>query len=187
MDLCQVCDQELESFQIETVQKELKTRLRVTRCFVRLSYPFAVHLDVKVSIRSCADRILFSAYKWTISRLSLVSDVSCFHLLFSFDASHSSRTRMCLTGPPVTSIRMRCNCGGATSSPMISNLILESISWIMCIKLRSFSNDRVMSLHVSDSSCVYPLPTGVIIGMDLAYNLWSAYGNWFPGMKLLMQ
>jgi len=34
---------------------------------------------------------------------------------------------------------------------------------------------------------IYPSPTGVIIGMDLAYNLWSAYGNWFPGMKPLIQ
>lgn len=34
---------------------------------------------------------------------------------------------------------------------------------------------------------IYPSPTGVMIGMDLAYNLWSAYGNWFPGMKPLVQ
>jgi pre-mRNA-processing factor 8 len=34
---------------------------------------------------------------------------------------------------------------------------------------------------------IYPSPTGVIIGMDLAYNLWSAFGNWFPGMKPLVQ
>jgi hypothetical protein len=34
---------------------------------------------------------------------------------------------------------------------------------------------------------IYHSPTGVMIGMDLAYNLWSAYGNWFPGMKLLIQ
>jgi hypothetical protein len=26
-----------------------------------------------------------------------------------------------------------------------------------------------------------------MIGMDLAYNLWSAYGNWFPGMKPLIK
>jgi pre-mRNA-processing factor 8 len=26
-----------------------------------------------------------------------------------------------------------------------------------------------------------------MIGMDLAYNLWSAYGNWFPSMKPLIQ
>ena len=34
---------------------------------------------------------------------------------------------------------------------------------------------------------IYPSPTGVMIGMDLAYNLWSAYGSWFPGMKPLIQ
>lgn len=45
-----------------------------------------------------------------------------------------------------------------------------------------------LSLHqVSDSMSIYPSPTGVMIGMDLAYNLWSAYGNWFPGMKPLIQ
>ena len=26
-----------------------------------------------------------------------------------------------------------------------------------------------------------------MIGMDLAYNLWLAYGSWFPGMKPLIQ
>ena len=31
----------------------------------------------------------------------------------------------------------------------------------------------------------YPSPTGVLI--DLAYNLQSAYGNWFPGSKPLIQ
>jgi hypothetical protein len=34
---------------------------------------------------------------------------------------------------------------------------------------------------------IYPSPTGVMIGMDLAYNLWSAYGNWFPGLRHLVQ
>lgn len=42
-------------------------------------------------------------------------------------------------------------------------------------------------LQVSDSMSIYPSPTGVMIGMDLAFNLWSAYGNWFPGMKPLIQ
>lgn len=41
--------------------------------------------------------------------------------------------------------------------------------------------------QVSDSMSIYPSPTGVMIGMDLAYNIWSAYGNWFPGMKPLIQ
>ena len=34
---------------------------------------------------------------------------------------------------------------------------------------------------------IYPSPTGLMIGMDLAYNLWSAFGNWFPGLKPLIQ
>ena len=44
-----------------------------------------------------------------------------------------------------------------------------------------------LALQVSDSMSIYPSPTGVMIGMDLAYNLWSAYGNWFPGLKPLIQ
>ena len=38
-----------------------------------------------------------------------------------------------------------------------------------------------------NSVSIYPSPTGVMIGMDLAFNLWSAYGNWFSGMKPLIR
>ncbi|KAJ3709541.1 NUC071 domain-containing protein [Lentinula raphanica] len=41
--------------------------------------------------------------------------------------------------------------------------------------------------YVSDPMSIYPSPTGVMIGMDLAYNLWSAYGNWFPAMAKIMK
>ena len=34
---------------------------------------------------------------------------------------------------------------------------------------------------------LYPSPTGVLIGIDLAYNVQSAFGNWFPGSKPLIQ
>src|SRR5258708_13089753 len=34
---------------------------------------------------------------------------------------------------------------------------------------------------------IYPSPTGLMIGMDLAYNLWSVFRNWFPGLKPLIQ
>lgn len=33
---------------------------------------------------------------------------------------------------------------------------------------------------------IYPSPHGVMIGIDLAYNLHSAFGNWFPGVKPLL-
>jgi pre-mRNA-processing factor 8 len=57
MDLCQVFDQEMEALQIETVQKET--------IHPRKSYKMN---------SSCADILLFSSYKWNISKPSLVSD-----------------------------------------------------------------------------------------------------------------
>jgi len=57
MDLCQVFDQELEPLQIETVQKET--------IHPRKSYKMN---------SSCADILLFSSFKWNISRPSLVTD-----------------------------------------------------------------------------------------------------------------
>lgn len=41
--------------------------------------------------------------------------------------------------------------------------------------------------YTTDSMSLYPSPTGIIIGVDLAYNIYAAYGNWIPGMKPLMQ
>ncbi|KAK0526747.1 pre-mRNA-splicing factor 8 [Tilletia horrida] len=41
--------------------------------------------------------------------------------------------------------------------------------------------------YTSDSTSIYPSPTGVLIAIDLAYNMHSAYGNWFPGSKPLIQ
>ena len=66
MDLCQVFDQELEPLQIESVQKET--------IHPRKSYKMN---------SSCADILLFLAYKWNISRPSLVTDVG--HLSLDYD------------------------------------------------------------------------------------------------------
>ncbi|KAG6421487.1 hypothetical protein SASPL_118040 [Salvia splendens] len=40
--------------------------------------------------------------------------------------------------------------------------------------------------YTTDNMSIYPSPTGVMIGLDLAYNLHSAFGNWFPGSKPLI-
>ncbi len=57
MDLCQVFDQELEALQIETVQKE------------------TIHPRKSYKMNSSAsDILLFSSYKWQISRPSLLTD-----------------------------------------------------------------------------------------------------------------
>lgn len=41
--------------------------------------------------------------------------------------------------------------------------------------------------YTTDNMSIYPSPFGVMIGIDLAYNMHSAYGNWFPGLKNLVQ
>lgn len=39
--------------------------------------------------------------------------------------------------------------------------------------------------YTTDSISIYPSPTGCLIAVDLAYNMHSAFGNWFPGIKTL--
>lgn len=41
--------------------------------------------------------------------------------------------------------------------------------------------------YTSDSMSIYPSATGLMIAIDLAYNLYSAYGQYFPGLKMLVQ
>uniref|UniRef100_A0A1X7T043 Uncharacterized protein n=1 Tax=Amphimedon queenslandica TaxID=400682 RepID=A0A1X7T043_AMPQE len=35
--------------------------------------------------------------------------------------------------------------------------------------------------------CIYPSPTGAMIGIDLVYNLHNAFGSLIPGMKPYIQ
>ena len=41
--------------------------------------------------------------------------------------------------------------------------------------------------YTTDNMSIYPSPTGALLAVDLAYNLYSGYGNWFPGAKPLLQ
>lgn len=41
--------------------------------------------------------------------------------------------------------------------------------------------------YTTDNMSIYPSPTGSLVALDLAYNLYSGYGNWYQGMKPLMQ
>ena len=41
--------------------------------------------------------------------------------------------------------------------------------------------------YTTDNMSMYPSPTGSLLAIDLAYNLYSGYGNWFPGSKALLQ
>ena len=41
--------------------------------------------------------------------------------------------------------------------------------------------------YTTDNLSLYPSPSGCLIAVDLAYNLYAAYGHWFPGAKPLIQ
>lgn len=41
--------------------------------------------------------------------------------------------------------------------------------------------------YTTDNVSIYPSTTGCLVAIDLAYNMYDAYGNWFPGMKELMR
>ncbi|CAK9437442.1 uncharacterized protein LODBEIA_P18200 [Lodderomyces beijingensis] len=41
--------------------------------------------------------------------------------------------------------------------------------------------------YTTDGTSSYPSPTGIVIAIDLAYNMYDAYGNWFPGLKALVR
>ena len=41
--------------------------------------------------------------------------------------------------------------------------------------------------YTMDNMSIYPSPAGCLLGVDLAYNLYSGYGNWFTGVKPLIQ
>jgi len=136
MDLCQVFDQELDALEIETVQKET--------IHPRKSYKMN---------SSCADVLLFAAYKWQISRPSLMGDAND-----TFDGTTTTKYWV--------DVQLRW---GDYDSHDVERYV------------------RAKFLdYTTDNMSLYPSPTGVLIGIDLAYNLYSAFGNWFPGCKPLL-
>ena len=107
---------------------------------------------------SCADILLFANYKWNISKPSLLHDSND-----SYEDDNSNNT--------------------------------SDRYWIDC-QLRWGDYDshdierycRAKFLdYTTDSMSIYPSPTGVLLGIDLAYNLYSGYGYWIPGSKPLLQ
>lgn len=137
MDLCQVFDQELDALEIETVQKET--------IHPRKSYKMN---------SSCADILLFAAYKWNVSRPSLLAD--------SKDVMDSTTTQKYW-------IDVQLRWGDYDSHDV-----------------ERYARAKFLD-YTTDNMSIYPSPTGVLIAIDLAYNLHSAFGNWFPGAKPLIQ
>jgi len=137
MDLCQVFDQELDALEVETVQKET--------IHPRKSYKMN---------SSCADILLFAAYKWNVSKPSLLAD--------SKDLMDNTTTQKFW-------LDVQLRWGDYDSHD-----------------IERYARAKFLD-YTTDNMSIYPSPTGCMIALDLAYNLHSAFGNWFPGCKPLIQ
>jgi len=137
MDLCQVFDQELDALEIENVQKET--------IHPRKSYKMN---------SSCADVLLFAAYKWNVARPSLLHDNKD-----AFDGTSATKYW----------VDVQLRWGDFDSHD-----------------IERYSRAKFLD-YTTDNMSIYPSPTGCLLAVDLAYNLYSGYGNWFPGSKPLLQ
>mmetsp|Transcript_19842 Transcript_19842/g.58838 ORF Transcript_19842/g.58838 Transcript_19842/m.58838 type:complete len:2310 (+) Transcript_19842:69-6998(+) len=137
MDLCQVFDQELDALEIENVQKET--------IHPRKSYKMN---------SSCADILLFAAYKWQVAKPSLLHDSKD-----EYDGTTTSKYWL--------DIQLRW---GDFDSHDVER----------------YARAKFLD-YTTDNMSIYPSPTGALLAVDLAYNLYSGYGAWFPGCKPLIQ
>ena len=171
MSQCQVFDQELEPLQIETVQKET--------IHPRKSYKMN---------SSCADILLFSAYKWNIARPSLVPDVRLAFLFLVYDVpDRPSRAKMFSTALPAISSGLMYSCVGVTSIRTTLSDTLVPNSWTTSVYSINSSRSRscfsrylitwVYILHqrVSWLAWISHTISGrpTVIG-SLVLNLWSS-------------
>ncbi|CAF1472088.1 unnamed protein product [Rotaria magnacalcarata] len=103
---------------------------------------------------SCADILLFSVYKWNISKPSLLAD--------SKDVMDNTVSQKYWLDIQL--------CWGDYDSHDVER----------------YARAKFLD-YTTDNMSLYPSSTGVMIGIDLAYNLHSALGNWFSGCKPLIQ
>ena len=124
MDMCNVFDQELDALEIETVQKE------------------TIHLRKSYKMNSsCADILLFAAYKWSICKPSLMGETND-----TFDQKSSNKFW----------VDVQLRWGDFDSHD-----------------IERYTRAKFLD-YTTDNMSIYPSPTGVMIGIDLAYNLHSA-------------
>ena len=148
-DLFQVFDMEGYNLNIESVQKET--------IHPRKSYKMN---------SSCADLILFSQFKWSVSDLSLltVNDSNKEEEDKNNNEGQNKPTKY--TTKYWVDVQLRW---GDYDS--------HDIERYARMKFLDYTDDNMST---------YPSPTGVLIAIDLAYNLYSGYGNYIPEIKPLM-
>ena len=126
---------ELEGLEIDTVQKET--------IHPRKSYKMN---------SSCADIILFAAFKWQISKPCLLHENK-----EEYDGTTSNKYW----------IDVQLRWGDFDSHD-----------------IERYARAKFLD-YTTDNISIYPSPTGCLIAIDLAYNMHSSFGNWFPGNKTL--
>jgi pre-mRNA-processing factor 8 len=157
---------------------------------------------------SCADMLLFAAYKWPVCKPSLLHDTRD-----AFDGTSASTT----TNKYWLDVQLRW---GDFDSHDIERYVSAGGLWwwrrrrrgavwrrpVAFIARQSTTTPHTPFLHTpqytppclvqsrakfldytTDNMSIYPSPTGALLSVDLAYNLYSGYGNWFPGSKPLLQ
>jgi pre-mRNA-processing factor 8 len=138
MDLAQIYDAELDSLEVETVQKET--------IHPRKSYKMN---------SSCSDILLFATSRWNVTKPSLLWDTKD-----QYDGTTTSSKYW---------VDVQLRWGDYDSHD-----------------IERYARSKFLD-YTTDNMTMYPSPTGCLIAVDLAYNLYAGYGNWFPGNKPLMQ
>ncbi|KAK2195077.1 bifunctional PRO8NT domain/Pre-mRNA-processing-splicing factor 8 [Babesia duncani] len=107
---------------------------------------------------SCADILLLAAYKWYVAKPSLLTDTS--------STTSTGTTATTATNKYWIDVQLRW---GDYDSHDIER----------------YCRAKFLD-YTTDSMSIYPSPTGCLLGVDLAYNLHSGFGYWFPGIKELL-
>lgn len=103
---------------------------------------------------SCADLVLFAAYKWPASKPSLLHDTKD-----EYDGTTTNKFWL--------DIQLRW---GDFDSHDIER----------------YARAKYLD-YTTDNMSLYPSPTGYLLAVDLAYSLYSGFGNYIPGGKPLLQ
>ncbi|ELP90364.1 pre-mRNA-processing-splicing factor, putative [Entamoeba invadens IP1] len=174
-----------------------ETQLDLTGIFMQGKIP-----TLKISLIQ-----IFRAHLWQKIHESLVMDL--FQVFDQESESLDVERVQKETIHPRKSYKMNTSCADITlfamnswetgkASMLTENKVASGIStnkyWIdVQLRWGDFDQHNIESYarqkyesYSNDNNCLYPSKTGVIIAFDLAYNIYSAYGNWIPGMKDLL-
>jgi pre-mRNA-processing factor 8 len=103
---------------------------------------------------SCADLVLFAAYKWQVSKPSLLHDTKD-----EYDGTTSNKYW----------IDVQLRWGDFDSHD-----------------IERYARAKFLD-YTTDNMSIYPSPSGILLAVDLAYSLYSGFGNYIPGGKPLLQ